>query len=317
MQSEYEIVAHNKLKHIHFFLNKITYRTFHLHSDFELFCVMDGCGKINNRSSSLNIKGGDIILINSNQAHEIDAGGAAVQAMILQFSNHFLRDYYPNIQSLNFKRSDICALLPESERAALWQTITCAAAAYVNMEPFFELRCIAAVTRILLALLHTIPYEILSEKEYLQRKKLSQRMNRISSYLEENYQIPVRLRDVAELEQITPTYLSHFFSENFGITFQEYLNNIRFEHAVRLLESSSLSLSDIAMNSGFSELKYMTKMFEKRLGYKPSEFRRRAPAVIGANLSESDSGFLEHRYTVEESKKILNAFAAQNKWSPR
>ena len=68
---------------------------------------MDGCGKINNRSSSLNIKSGDIILINSNQAHEIDAGGAAVQAMILQFSNHFLRDYYPNIQSLNFKRSDI------------------------------------------------------------------------------------------------------------------------------------------------------------------------------------------------------------------
>lgn len=317
MENEYEIIAHSKLKHIHFFLNKITYRAFHLHSDFELFCVMEGHGKINTGSAGLEVHNGNIVLINPNQAHEIDAGGSAVTAVILQFSNHFLHDYYPNIHSLHFTQGNVCSLLPESEKKAVWHTAMRAAAAYVKADALFELRCISAVTEILLSLLRFVPHEILSDREYIQRQRLSQRMNRIASYLEENYQMPVRLRDVANLEQITPTHLSHFFSENFGVTFQEYLNNIRFEHAVRLLENSALSLSDIAMNSGFSELKYMTRMFEKRLGYKPSEFRRRAPATVGANLSEGDSGFLEHRYTVEESKKILNAFAAQNKWSLR
>lgn len=311
MKNEYEIVAHNKLRHIHFFLNKITYRTFHLHSDFELFCVMEGSGTINTGNTVLEIHSGDMVLINSNQAHEIDAGGSAVTALILQFSNHLLREYYPNIQSLYFTRCDLCSLLPETEKTALWRTITGAASAYINTDLFFELQCISAVSQVLLSLLHHIPYEILTEREYLQRKKISQRMNRMISYLEENYQAPVRLRDVAELEQITPTYLSHFFSDNLGITFQEYLNNIRFEHAVRLLENTSLSLSDVAMASGFSELKYMTRMFERRLGGRPSEFRSRALEITEKTFRKRPSGLLEQRYTTEESQKILNAFRAK------
>ena len=102
----------------------------------------------------------------------------------------------------------------------------------------------------------------LSETEYTKRKKQNRRIDRITSYISENYQGPIRLSDLAEMEGITTTHLSHFFTENFGMTFQEYLKDKRLECALRMIGDDSLTISEIASSSGFSELKYMTKAFK-------------------------------------------------------
>jgi YesN/AraC family two-component response regulator len=50
-----------------------------------------------------------------------------------------------------------------------------------------------------------------------------------------HYQHPIRLEEVAKTVGMTPAYLSHFISKNLGVSFQDYLTSLRFEHALRMI----------------------------------------------------------------------------------
>ncbi|MFW5983413.1 MAG: helix-turn-helix domain-containing protein, partial [bacterium] len=130
------------------------------------------------------------------------------------------------------------------------------------------------------------------------------RMSRIFSYIDNNYQFSIRLQDIALQEGITSTHLSHIFSDNLGITFHDYVSNKRFEHAVRLINNQFKTLSEIAIESGFSDPKYMAQMFLKRLKLTPKEFRRN---ITNSNYLKLDgvSSILEFHYNNNESIKIL------------
>ena len=56
----------------------------------------------------------------------------------------------------------------------------------------------------------------------------TKKMRSILSYIEANYQEKLLLSDVARHEHLSVTYLLHFFTENFGLNFQEYLSNLRY-----------------------------------------------------------------------------------------
>ena len=75
------------------------------------------------------------------------------------------------------------------------------------------------------------------------------------------------------MERITTCHASHFIRKTLGISFQEYLNDIRFDHALRLLSQTDLSLLDICMESGFSGSRYLNQMFVKNFGCNAREYR--------------------------------------------
>ena len=57
------------------------------------------------------------------------------------------------------------------------------------------------------------------------------------------------------------------------MTFLDYLNNVRFEKALMLITDSNMRMVDICMESGFSDVKYLNRMFEKRFGCTPKAYR--------------------------------------------
>lgn len=312
MDNAYEIVPHPKLRHINLFLNRICYRNFHMHSDFEVFCVLDGSAVIQKRGERMQARPGSVILLNSNEAHEINASGASVTALVLQVSNHFLREYAPVLRNTAFEKSDLSACLTEAERNTLHAKIQSIACDYLLAERFNALNCIAHTAELFAFLLESVPHASSSEAAYLSRKRIALRMNRIQAYIDEAYKAPVRLSDVAEREGISATYLSHFFSEHFGITFQEYLNNIRFEHAVRLMSASGMPLYEIALSSGFSDPKYMAKMFLRRFGCQPAEFRAQIVHPPAAQHASDPPKLLEYRYPEDEARRLLKGYWSWN-----
>ena len=58
MGNEYEVVAYEKLRHFKVFLNRITYRNFHIHSAFELELILEGTGQLNLRDSHIGLTPG-------------------------------------------------------------------------------------------------------------------------------------------------------------------------------------------------------------------------------------------------------------------
>ena len=99
-------------------------------------------------------------------------------------------------------------------------------------------------------------------------------MRKIMKYIDTHYEEKLLLSDIAAAEGLDLYYLSHFFKESFGVTFQDYLLKIRCEHARQLLLTTELSLLDVSISCGFSDPKYFNRGFLRQFGCTPKEYRK-------------------------------------------
>ena len=81
------------------------------------------------------------------------------------------------------------------------------------------------------------------------------------------------LKNLASQLNVNPSYLSTLFKKETGSTLTEYVNQKRIEHAIFLLNSSSLQIQMIAQYSGIPDVNYFTKTFKKIIGITPKEYR--------------------------------------------
>ena len=96
----------------------------------------------------------------------------------------------------------------------------------------------------------------------------------ITRYLQEHLAEEVSLSVLADQFHLNPQYISQLFKSEIGVGFLTYLTNIRMEKAKKLLLSTSLSIADVAEQSGYADYRVFTKVFKKSEGSTPSQFRR-------------------------------------------
>jgi AraC-like DNA-binding protein len=92
-------------------------------------------------------------------------------------------------------------------------------------------------------------------------------------YIDENYDKTITREIVARQLGISPNYFSRVFSEQGGMTFSDHLNAVRIGKARMMLEKYDLSLAQIARRCGFHDFNYFLKVFKKRVGRTPTEYR--------------------------------------------
>ena len=90
-------------------------------------------------------------------------------------------------------------------------------------------------------------------------------INGLTRYLQEH---------LAEQFHLNPQYISQLFKSEIGVGFLTYLTNIRMEKAKKLLLSTSLSIAEVAEQSGYGDYRVFTKVFKKTEGSTPSQYRR-------------------------------------------
>lgn len=83
------------------------------------------------------------------------------------------------------------------------------------------------------------------------------------------------LNDVAKALRLSPYYLAHLFKTTEGITLGRYIRNVRIERAKELLARSDVSITDIALEVGYSNPAHFSYIFKKEIGISPSRYRRR------------------------------------------
>lgn len=93
-------------------------------------------------------------------------------------------------------------------------------------------------------------------------------------YIEKNYMLDITRDMVAEQAFISSSYLSVLFKKYCRLGFSEYLNEVRIEHACKLLNNEqSLKIFEVAECVGFRDERYFSTVFRKRYGISPSEYR--------------------------------------------
>ena len=101
----------------------------------------------------------------------------------------------------------------------------------------------------------------------------SRRVQKVKSFIDQHYKEEIRLTQVADLAGMSPSAFSRFFKLHTGRNLSEYIIDLRLGYASRMLVDSTHSIAEIGFSCGFNNLSNFNRIFRKRKGCSPSEFR--------------------------------------------
>src|SRR5258708_4613672 len=102
----------------------------------------------------------------------------------------------------------------------------------------------------------------------------SRRIDRVIDYLRENLHRPVKLGELAHVACFSEFHFHRIFGAVSGETLNDFTNRLRLEKAARLLRYSEQSLTDIALDCGFSSSATFSRAFRTGYDTSPRQFRK-------------------------------------------
>ena len=94
------------------------------------------------------------------------------------------------------------------------------------------------------------------------------------SYIQQNYMGKILLREFGEQFHLSEKYISRYFKEHFHITLSQYVTYLRLEHAKQMLQETDISVTEVAMQSGYQNISYFIRSFKKTYGVSPLKYRK-------------------------------------------
>lgn len=118
-------------------------------------------------------------------------------------------------------------------------------------------------------------YKILASSSFakINTQSESRRIQKVQKLINDGYQQNLRLEQLAQIVNMTPTAFSRFFKLRTGKTVSDYITDIRIGHASRMLVDTQQSIAEICYDCGFNNLSNFNRIFKKKKECSPKEFR--------------------------------------------
>lgn len=255
----------------------------HYHKEFELILITKGFGKRYIGDGIEDFKTGDIVLIGENIPHFhlsdnifYEDNDMFCQSYVLQFT----MDIFPKNATSMHEFTSIMDLLARSSRGINFTNSITKEYCWNIFQKMTHLTGF----QLLLQLYELLKY--LSEDKNYSYSSLMLSNNIYTSdktdlpvvktyeYLMKNFKDEISLDKVAENVGFTEAALCRYFKKNTGKTIFECLSEIRIGFASRLLKSTSYPITQIAYESGYSNISHFNHQFKKITGYSPSQYKR-------------------------------------------
>lgn len=325
LENEYEVVKHRQIQHLNVFLVRLRYRTPHIHDELELGLLLEGEVELRKGAERLRFGPGEGYLINALESHEFSALGEEALILSVQASDQLVAGYFPAARSSAFLAPRVKEFLPPELYRVFFSLVVEVAYHFFGRFPGYEFSCMSLLNTLYFLLYTHLPWRPLSREELGALSERMARMSRITRTIQENYRQKLLLRDLARQEGLTLSYLSHLFKDTMNMTFQEYLAEVRFEYASRLVASTDRGLLDICLESGFSDVRYLNKAFLRRYGCTPKAYRQSCRKGTSRPLPQSS---LQQVLSEEESvrllanlrgaqREVLSQYSLWNLYNPR
>lgn len=132
-----------------------------------------------------------------------------------------------------------------------------------------------AVQRTLGSTLESTPSQAAIVPDDPNAKKENRLIEAVKDYLSHHYPEPLTLTTVAEFFRINPNYLCERFKQHTGEHFVSFLTRLRIEQAKRLLSDVTVKAYEVSYRVGYEDPTYFSKVFKKRVGVTPTEYRQK------------------------------------------
>jgi len=254
---------------------------FHYHPELELTYIERGHGKRYIGEHVGTFASGDLVLVGSQVPHcwlcdtPTHADPKASVSYVIQFSHNFLTsDGFSPIPELEH----LTTLFQRAARGVLILNRSQTAVVHIlrGLPELNTLERLTALLRIFTILaestedLHVLEnrqtYDALSSEN---REKLQ----KIYRHIITHYPSKITLAEVAALVNLSPQAFCRFFKQLTNKTLTDAITSYRIDHALHLLQTSDLNISEIAYDSGFYTVPYFNTIFKKQFQCSPSEYR--------------------------------------------
>ncbi len=248
----------------------------HWHEEVEIISIKKGYGIVHVDLVRLEVKAGDFIFILPGQLHSIEQN----QNFVMEYENIIFNTDVLNTNdmcSINFLRPVFDGetnfpILIDGEKSyyeSIYRSIEnlddlC------NRRPFgYQL----AVKGTLFQIFFTLITNSDSISHKIKKNKSLDKMKIILSYIQENYSKQITIEEISGVCYYSKSHFMKFFKASTGQGFVQYLNDYRLNIAAQMLSSTSDNIIDIALKTGFENLSYFNRVFKKKYGTSPSQYR--------------------------------------------
>ena len=273
---EFENIEHRKGLPYKLFLVSIGHRSHHFHSDLEVIFVIQGKIQVQIGQTSYEIHQNEFCLINPYEIHSItDLSQDQNILLIIQLTTSAIALKQNFMSKLKFHTIKI-----EKRQLELRNLMYKMYVESFNEQIYSDYLLNAYILEFAALLLKHLPYEVLETSSQSTRTDAFKRLKYVIDYVEAHFDEKNSLDQLANDLHISKYHLSQFIKQHMGISFQEYLNAVRLTHAITRLLSTDMSILDIALESGFSDQKYLNALVRKRYGFTAKTLRRESHKLV-------------------------------------
>ena len=145
---------------------------------------------------------------------------------------------------------------------------------FTELDPYGELEIYSILMQFIALLGKNIDlFQCLEAESSSVSYKNSVSLSNVCTYISEHFTEDLTLERIAAYAGFSKYHFERIFSDYAGITFYQYLQQMRINYAQTLLSNPELSITDISYQAGFASCTAFTRAFRKSTGYPPSQFR--------------------------------------------
>lgn len=246
----------------------------HWHRDVELTYLFKGTCKAAVNGQTAFLKPGDLFIVNVGDTHYFNLnndGDLLCDALVIILPYNLLKKVCPNIDDMHFKVTADDSHYPKL--IALFQKILKLLNSSTE-DKFKYLKINSSIYEILYLLFtyYCIPLNPAYSLKTTSLRGIN-RCKKILDYIEENYKENISLESAAVHCNMSKEYIARTMKNNLGITFKQYLTDIRLDNACLYLLETKYSILQISMESGFPNCKSFITAFKRKYYLTPQLYR--------------------------------------------
>lgn len=250
----------------------------HYHEEYELNFIINAPGAKRIVGDHIEvIEDLELVLVGPNLGHAWfthQCQSEEILEVTIQFHKDLLEDRFLRRNQLSFIRK----MFENSQRGILFsrETIERLRGRLQSLEQKTGFDSVLELLSILHDLSTSRNMRILSDPTFNneQFNYNSRRIEKVFEYMNANYSRPITLAEVAKLANMPEVSFSRFIKKRSGSTFIDSLNEIRLGHATRMLIDTTHNVAEVAYKCGFNNISNFNRIFKKKKGCTPKEFRQ-------------------------------------------
>lgn len=224
---------------------------------------------------------GDILIVNAGVLHSMEAQSFG-ERIILQLDSVLL--YSLKGMETMLSMMPPCLCLTETGNPEIYdfvrERMDHIVREYEERKPFCEPVIYALLIEMFVGIGRKVTMAEMSGRKVgnthaTKQKEYMEVLVNVCNYINEHYKENLTLEETARISGFSKFHFTRIFKQYMNMTFYEYLNSKRVKRAEELLCDTEMSITDVAMHSGFSSLSAFNRTFKAANGCSPSGFRNK------------------------------------------